>query len=83
MSALRQAFCSKFLIHYRRPLSTDVCHRKQVPLGQRDKKKKQKRTKMNLKMFHCFQQCIIKYSHITYYHSEEHFLSFHMICILC
>ena len=53
-----------------------------VPLCQRDKKKKQKRTKLNLKMFHWFKQCIIKYSHFTNYHSKEHWLSFHVVCIL-
>ena len=44
-----EAFYSKFLIHYCRPLSTDVCHRKKVPLGQRDKKKKQKTYKNEFK----------------------------------
>ena len=44
-----EAFCSKFLIHYCSPLSTDVCHRKKVPLGRRDKKKKKKTYKNEFK----------------------------------
>ena len=60
-----EAFCSKFLIHYRRRLSTDICHRKKVPLGQRDKKKKQKTYKNEFKDVSLFSS--MHYKIFSYY----------------